>query len=355
MEPPKRILVCVLDWGLGHATRCIPLIKELQKHNCMVFIASSGRAYELLKKEFFMNIRCFEIDGYDPVYPHRDGMAIKMAMQVPKFMRIISKEQVQVEKIVERNQIDLVISDNRYGCYSTKVPSIFITHQLNIQMPNWLKWVEKKVNDKNHEYIKKYAECWIPAPEESLIPMLTRNTDGLNVRHIGYLSRFEKMQKEKKYDVIGICSGPEPQRSHLEEALTIEFKKTKLQVLLVNGKTESLGKYNKTGVRFSIANCLMAEDINEAIQQSDIVIARSGYSTVMDLAKLGKKAIFIPTPGQTEQEYLAKELMEKGIAFSMQQDEFDLQVALDESKKYTGFVNLEFDNSLLKKAIATIV
>lgn len=355
MEPPKRILVCVLDWGLGHATRCIPLIRELQRRNCVVFIASSGRAYELLKKEFFMNIRCFEIDGYDPQYPHSDSMVFKMGFQLPKFLRIIKKEQIQVEKIVERNQIDVVISDNRYGCYSTKVPSYFITHQLNIQMPGWLKWMEPRVNRKNHDYIKKFAECWIPSAPDSLIPELLVNTDGLNTRYIGYLSRFEKKQVEKKYDVIGICSGPEPQRTYLEQTLTYYFKKTTLKVLLVNGKTESLGKYHKQNVRFSVANCLMAEDLNEAIEQSDIVIARSGYSTVMDLAKLGKKAIFVPTPGQTEQEYLARELMRKGVAFSMSQEDFDLEVALKESEKYTGFTGMGFDDTLLKEAIATIV
>ena len=126
-------------------------------------------------------------------------------------------------------------------------------------------------------------------------------------------------------------------------------------MLLVNGKTESLGKYHKQNVRFSVANCLMAEDLNEAIEQSDIVIARSGYSTVMDLAKLGKKAIFVPTPGQTEQEYLARELMRKGIAFSMSQEDFDLEFALKESEKYTGFTGMGFDNTLLKEALATIV
>lgn len=355
MEPPKRILVAILDWGLGHATRCIPLIKELQKRNCVVFIASSGRAYDLLKKEFYLTIRCFEIDGYDPVYPDGDGMVLKMAFQVPKFLRIIRKEQLQVEKIVERNQIDLVISDNRYGCYSTKVPSIMINHQLNIQMPKGWKWMEKRVNDKNHEYIKRFSECWVPAPENSLVSGLVQNNGDLNIRYIGYLSRFKKKTLAKKFDVCGICSGPEPQRSHLEYYLTDQFKKSKLQCLLINGKAEVMSKYYKKDQRFSIANCLTTEDINEVIEQSDIIISRPGYSTVMDLAKLGKKAIFIPTPGQTEQNYLAAELMAQGIAYSVDQEEFDLDASLKEAQKYTGFSNFGFDDTLLKNAIDTIV
>ncbi len=355
MEPPKRILVTPLDWGLGHATRCIPLIKELQKRNCVVFIASSGRAYDLLKKEFFLTIRIFEIDGYEPEYPDGDGMVLKMATQLPRFLRVISNEQAQVEKIVERNAIDLVISDNRYGCYSKKVPSIFISHQLNIQMPPFWKWMEKKVNQKNHDYIRKFVECWVPAPDNSLIPALTENKANLKVRNIGYLSRFEKMTVEKKFDVCAICSGPEPQRTNLEYLLTQQFKKSKLRCLLVLGKTEIISKYFKKDLRFTVANSLTTDDLNEAIEQSDIVIARPGYTTVMDLAKLGKRAIFIPTPGQTEQELLARELMERGIAFSMSQDDFDLDTALKESQKFTGFINFGFDNSLLQNALDALL
>ncbi len=355
MEPPKRILVAVLDWGLGHATRCIPLIKELQKRNCVVFIATSGRAYELLKKEFFLTVRCFEIDGYDPIYPDGDGMVLKMLSQVPGFLRIIAKEQLQVEKIVEQNHINLVISDNRYGCYSTKVKSIFISHQLNIQMPPLWKWVQKQVNQKNHEYINKFSECWIPAPEDSVVSLLTKNKSGLKIRHIGYLSRFEKKVLPKKYDLCAICSGPEPQRSHLDYLLNQQLKHSKLQTILVCGKPEAMSKYYKKDNRFIVANCLTTEDLNETIEQSEIILARPGYSTVMDLAKLGKRAIFIPTPGQTEQVYIAEELMNQGIAFSMKQEEFNLEIALKESEKFTGFTTFSFDDTLLKNAIETIL
>lgn len=355
MEAPKRILVTPLDWGLGHATRCIPLIKELQKQNCMVFIASSGRAHDLLKKEFFLTVRVFEIDGYDPVYPEGDGMVLKMGLQLGKFLRVIKKEQEQVEKIVERNAIDMVISDNRYGCYSNKVKSVIITHQLNIQMPPFWKWIEKRVNKANHNYIRKFAECWVPAPENSFVTELAANNNNLNVRHIGYLSRFKKMEVDKQYDICGICSGPEPQRSNLEALLTFLFRKSSKKCLLVLGKTEILSKYYKKDARFSIANSLGSEELNEAIEQSEVVIARPGYSTIMDLARLGKKAIFIPTPGQTEQEYLAEELMKRGIAYYMKQEDFDLETALKESQNFTGFANFGYDDSLLQNAVKAIL
>lgn len=355
MEAPKRILVTVLDWGLGHATRCIPLVKELLKRNCVVFIASSGRAHDLLKKEFFMSVRIFEIDGYEPEYPDGDGMVLKMGLQLSKFLRVIRKEQQQIEKIVERNQIDFVISDNRYGAFSTKVKSVFITHQLHIQMPPFWKWMEKKVNEKNHEYISRFAECWVPAPEDSLIPQLTKNESGLNVKHIGYLSRFEKKKTEKKFDVCAICSGPEPQRTYFDDYVSAQLKKSRRQTIVVRGKTESMSKYFKKDQRFTISNFLTSEDLNEVIEQSEIVIARPGYTTVMDLAKLGKKAIFIPTPGQTEQNYLATELMKRRIAFSVRQEDFDLETALKESENYTGFTNFDYDDSLLQNAIDSLL
>ena len=191
MNPSKRILIAPLDWGLGHATRCIPIIRELLKRNCTVFIASSGRAIELLRKEF-PELRFFEIDGYDPIYPSGSSMSFSLALQLPKFLGVIKKEQEQIEKIVARNQIDLVISDNRYGAFSRNVKSIFITHQLHIEMPKWLKWIERSVNKRNEKYISQFSECWVPAAENSVIPILLKHEMDLKLRYIGYLSRFEK-------------------------------------------------------------------------------------------------------------------------------------------------------------------
>lgn len=354
MNTGKRILIAPLDWGLGHATRCIPIIRLLLKKNCTVFIASSGRALELLRKEF-PEIRCFKIVPYNPVYSSGASMVFSMAMQVPKFFNTIRKEQTQIEKIVERNLIDVVVSDNRYGAYSKKVKSIFITHQLNIQMPGFMKWFEETVNRQNEKFIHRFAECWIPAPQKNFIPLLLQHKGNLNLRYLGFLSRFEKKALPKKFKVCAICSGPEPQRSVFENLLTPQLRKMSEPTIIIRGKTETPNKYFNKYQQFTIANYLTTEDLNEVIEQSEIVIARSGYSTVMDLARVEARAVFIPTPGQTEQEYLAAELSKSKVAFSVKQSQFDLKSALVQAENYSGFHNFDRDDSILEKAIDSIL
>lgn len=354
MERREKILVAPLDWGLGHATRCIPIIRGLQNRGCEVLIASSGRALKLLQKEF-PQVKTFELVGYNPQYPAGGSMVFAMAKQLPRFLRTISKEQSQIEKIISRNEINVVVSDNRYGCFSKEIKSIIITHQLNIQMPKRWKWLEKTVNKYNDRQLKKFTECWVPSPPASIILTLTQASADLNVRYIGYVSRFEKKFLEKKFDVCAICSGPEPQRSIFEKLLTDQLKKSDLTAILIRGKTEVLNPYFKQGEQLTIANYLTTEDLNEVIEQSETVIARSGYSTVMDLAKLKKNAVLIPTPFQTEQELIAEELERVKIAYCVKQKDFDLQRALNESKNYSGFSHFEYNETLFEKALDSLL
>lgn len=302
-----------------------------------------------------MTLRIFEIEGYNPEYPEGGQMFWKMAKQFRMFLKVIAREQLQAEKIVERNQIDIIISDNRYGFFSTKAKSVFITHQLHIQMPAFLKWIQGWVNKKNHQYIKRFDECWVPAPEDSFLPALTQTNKHLNIRHIGYLSRFEKKTLEKKFDYCAICSGPEPQRSYIDTLLTKQLSKTGGNAIIVRGKTESMSKYFKKDENLVIANFLTTAELNDVIEQSEIIIARPGYSTIMDLAQLCKKAIFIPTPGQTEQIYLAEQLKKNRVAYYMNQEDFDLETALRESVNYSGFAGWSYNHQLLQNAVKQLL
>ncbi|MDB5283835.1 MAG: glycosyl transferase family 28 [Bacteroidota bacterium] len=353
MKRKKRILVAPLDWGLGHATRCIPLIRQLLAGGAEIFIASSGNALQLLQQEL-PNLRSFEITGYNPVYPNGSSMVKAMTGQMAKFIKAIAREHDEIETLVEKHNIDVIISDNRYGCYSKKARSIFITHQLNILMPFEWKWIERGVNYYNHKQIKEFSECWVPAPDNKLLKPLIKEVKGVKARYIGHLSRFEKRSLPKKYDVLVICSGPEPQKGIFEKLLTEQLQHSPFKSLVVRGEPASKAK-NKNVGNAIICNFMNAEQLNNAIAESDIIVSRSGYSSVMDLAKLEKKAIFIATPGQTEQEYLATELMKREIAFSMKQSRFDLIKALKESENFTGFMKFEQDESLLKNAIQSIL
>lgn len=349
----KKVLVAPLDWGLGHATRCIPVIHELLKLKCIVFLAGRGDSLLLLRKEFPL-LSFFFLEGYDPVYPANGSMGWSMAKQLVKFSRVIKKEHEQVEALINEHKIDLIISDNRYGCWSEKIPSVIITHQLNILMPKHLAWLQKLINGLNESLLKKFSCCWVPDyPEEenSLAGKLSfYDGDSLpHVTHIGPISRLcNVVSHENKYEVTCVFSGPEPQRSIFEKIVTEQLLRSGLHYFVARGTPSNAGlgllESNKS-------EFLNSEALQTVISQSSIVIARSGYSMIMDLASMGKKAILIPTPGQTEQEYLADRWKEKGIAYSMTQHNFDLKAALIESNAYAGF-KVDFSRSKKLLSIA---
>ncbi|HEY0743753.1 MAG TPA: glycosyltransferase [Chryseosolibacter sp.] len=353
----KNVLVTPLDWGFGHATRCIPIIRELLKRDCTVAIAGSGTSLNLLRQEF-PSLRFFEIEPYAPEYAgKRSGMVSKMMSQLPKFYRTIRREHEQVEKIVRENKIELVISDNRYGCWSREVQSIFITHQSNILMPKRFGWLAPVVRFLNNRLIRKFDRCWVPD-----FPGGINLTGDLNkfstkernfFKFIGPLSRFKatKRKRDQIYQVAIILSGPEPQRSIFEKIVKLQLSASDLKYCLVRGVINP----NARTIAPDIFDYLTSARLQEVIESSKIIVARSGYSTVMDMAALRKKVIFVPTPGQTEQEYLAKRLHQAGIAFACPQHKFDLQYAMYQSQDFTGFKQFNIDSGLLSDAIDSLL
>lgn len=351
----KRILITPLDWGLGHATRCIPVIRELQLQGCEVLIAGSGDSLRLLEKEFPL-IKTFILPGYNPRYPRHGSMVFSMAMQVPHFMHVIRAEQRVINHIVHQENIDALISDNRYGCWSKKIPSVFITHQSNILMPRRFGWLQGFVRNMNERMINRFTSCWIPdfPDDHSLAGELIFSADtGMRIRkqYIGWLSRFTvQPDAVKKYDVVAVFSGPEPQRSMLEKVVLPQLSNSGLRYRVVRG----LPGLSASTSGEHIINFLDSEKLQEELAAAELIIARSGFSTVMDLQALGGKAVFIPTPGQTEQEYLASRLMEKRIAYYMNQDAFNLSTALAQSKNFSGFQPRQ-SNALLKETVASLL
>ncbi|MBC8511005.1 MAG: glycosyltransferase [Cryomorphaceae bacterium] len=332
MKAKKRILVAPLDWGIGHATRCIPIIKALIKHNYEVILAADSRPLHLLSNEF-PNLEIIRFGGYNIKYAKYLPMSISMLLQAPKLLLKIKKENSLLTEIIKDYNIDGVISDNRFGLYSKKVPCVFITHQLEIKTP----YFTESIRNFNYQYINKFDACWVMDDEKiNLAGTLSKpNSLPNNTHYIGIQSRFEKQEIKNKYDFLAIVSGPEPQRTILEKGLIRALKDRKEKSLIVLGKPE-LNTSNQIG-SLTIKSHLDAKDLNTAISQSELIICRSGYSTVMDLAKLGKKAIFIPTPGQTEQEYLANNFKDLGICYTQKQSDFNFEIAVEESKNYTGF------------------
>ena len=340
-----RVLVAPADWGLGHATRCTPIISKLLQQNCDVFIAAEGACKILLQKEF-PHLVFIELKGYRMQYSrNKFFMPAKLLLQFPKLIYMAYAEQRWLKKTVVDYKIDAVISDNRLGLSHESVPCIYITHQLKIKTGNF--FTEKIVQKIHYHFINKYKICWVPdtageinlAGDLSHPPVLPKTP----VIYLGPLSRFEKMDIPLKYDLCIILSGPEPQRSIFEKILLKDLIDFKGAVFLLRGLPGKTLINEANNPALEIKNHLTAVELNLVLQQSKIIISRSGYTTVMDLVKLQKKAILVPTPGQTEQEYLAKYLHHKNIFYCAGQNNFSLP---DEIKKASSFSYNEIAISL---------
>jgi len=334
MSEKKRILIAPLNWGLGHATRCIPIINALITNNFTPIIASDGVALDFLKKEFPL-LDAIALPSYGIKYPKRGGnFKLKMLWNTPKIITAIKKEQKLIKQLSKEITLNGIISDNRFGIYHQEIPSVFITHQINVLTGNTT-WLSSKMHQ---HIIKKFKECWVPDLKAN--PNLSgklghlKNTS-LPIKYIGSISRLSKKELPKKYDLMVILSGPEPQRTLLEEKLMEELASYNKPILFIRGKIENQQTITKQK-HLTVCNFMNSKELEIAFNESDLIIARSGYTTIMDLAKLEKKAFFIPTPGQYEQEYLAKRFEKlKMIPYSTQK-EFTVQ-RLYEIKNYKGF------------------
>jgi uncharacterized protein (TIGR00661 family) len=334
-----RILVAPLDWGLGHATRCIPLIRQLLDEDYEVWIAAEGSQEELLRSEF-STLPFLQLEGYRAKYARtKTGLLWQMLIQTPRFIKSIKKEHKWLKGILRTHPFDIIISDNRYGLWHPEIRSIFITHQLNIKSPIG-KWSEAFIQKRNYRYINRFDECWIPDNKDindGLAGELSHPQIAPQVplRYIGPLSRFEqKGQKSNEGHLLIVISGPEPQRSIFENKIISQITNYVGTATIVRGLPGDHSIIPSTNmIRFY--NHLPSQQLNDEMEKAEFVISRSGYSTIMDIATLQKKSILIPTPGQTEQEYLAQYLKEKQFAITSTQDDFLLEKCLENAKRFS--------------------
>lgn len=320
---------------MGHATRCIPIIKHLLQSGCKVIIAAEGKQENLLKTEF-PNLQFVHLPGYRIHYSKSKRLfSLKIIFQIRKILSAIKKEQVWLKKVVETYKVDAVISDNRYGLYSTAVPCVFITHQLTIKAP--IQFAEKLLRNINYDYINRFTSCWVPDEKgsDSLAGELSQPPElpSVPVNYLGPISRLNTLNGgNNHYDILVLISGPEPQRTALEQKLLQQLKSINKKVLFVRGLPGSNEKL-ETASNIAVANHLNVAALEKAMASSAIVISRSGYTTVMELCRMQKRAILIPTPGQTEQEYLATYLQQKKWALAADQDLMDVGELLKKAEE----------------------
>lgn len=306
------MLVAPLDWGLGHATRCIPIIRALQQQGHTVVLACSGAQQQLLQQEF-PSLQMLTLPGYNISYSRKKWkLPFKIGVQIPKIIKTIRREHAWLQQVIDEHHIDAVISDNRYGLHSTKVPCIFMTHQLHIKTP--YAWLEKRLQRINYNYIEQFTACWVPDVADKNLNVAgslshPETLPRVPVTYIGLLSRFEPApQPAYRYKYCFLISGPEPQRTLLEDAALDAASQLKGDCLVIRGLPGNNDGIEGLPPHVTLLNHAKGEVLHELIEQSEFIISRSGYTTVMEMLCLQKKMVLVPTPGQTEQEYLAARL-----------------------------------------------
>lgn len=352
-----RVLVAPLDWGLGHATRCIPIIYELIKQGADVWLAADGAPAHLLHSQF-PQLPLLPLQGYHVRYSKRPKqLTATILAQLPRISRRIGQEHTWLQQQMKEHAFDIIISDNRYGLYTPGAFNILITHQLQIQH-SWGKWVMGLLRRWHYRRIGRFQECWVPdlTGQHSLAgqlshPAIMPNTP---VHYIGHLSRLQPVAASVQPGHLFVSlSGPEPQRTLLEEKIIDQVSHYPGTATITRGLPHASRLIPSTGdIRFY--NHLPADEYAAEMQRAEFVISRSGYSTVMDIARMGKKSILIPTPGQPEQEYLGKYLQEKQRALCFDQHSFELTAALQQAKEFS-YQLPAYDDTLLAKHVQRIV
>lgn len=349
----KNILICPLNWGLGHATRMIPVIECFKTMGANVIIAAYGNSKVLLEHKF-PEIEIITLDGFEPHYPAKGSMALMLLRSFPKILAAFFNSRKQLKKIIDQKNIDIIISDNRYELYHKNVYSVFVTHQLNIKTYGWQRLFKPLLNFIINRLTSKFHEIWVPDLPSGILSGTLSQSHNTKVKYIGLLSRFTNInQKVKKdLDVVAIISGPEPQRTIFENMVLTQMAKSEKKCAIISG-TPHLKKISRLK-NVTIFPHLDDDNFARKVASAGLIISRPGYSTLMDLANFGSKAVFVPTPGQTEQIYLAEKLQNEGIAAKMNQDKFDLKKAIIESENYSG-LKLNNNPQLLTNAINNLI
>ncbi len=349
----KRILVAPLNWGLGHATRCVPVIEELMQQEASVLLAANGQAGEFLKQTF-PKLPYYNLPGFDIQYQKTDSFNSNFIRQLPGLFRSVQTEHTECMKLISTYSIDAVISDNRYGLWHPQKPCVLVTHQLNLQGKGLQKIMVPAANALIQHYIRKFSFCWIPdyPAMPGLAGKLSHKAKQLaNQRFTGPLSRFSVTPEnatETEYDLIAILSGPEPQRSIFEQLIIEQARLVKHKIVVVRGLPGHSDLPAK-GKNLLIFNHLPADEMKKYIARSRNIICRSGYSGIMDLNALGRHAFLVPTPGQPEQEYLAEIHNQSGRFTHVNQNDINLEMIFKNTQ--TSFETPKLSSDLLKTAV----
>lgn len=312
---PKKILIAPLEWGLGHTSRCVPLAQHYHSQGYDIFFAGNQIQQQLFKAACPF-VRLLDLEGYGVVYPKKAAaFIVKIASQIPKIQQAVNREHRWLRRQMREHQFDVILSDNRYGMYHKDAFCVLLTHQLHIQTNSGLG--DRVLKQINKQFINKFDECWVVDNQQSLLAGKLSHPIGLKIpyRYIGWLSQFQFKKHTSspplsgKNYTLAVLSGPEPMRTQLQMALLhIMQRYPSTQFVMIGGTNK---KRPQTPENVHYIPLATSEQLYPFIQHCDYLISRCGYSTVMDVLYLQKPALFVPTPGQTEQELIGELLHNK--------------------------------------------
>lgn len=329
-----KVLIGVLDWGLGHASRMVPVIRYFQSIGYEVNIASSGKAARFLI-DYFPHLNHFTLPSYGVEYKTH-SLTLNALANFKSVLRSIQSEHKSLKALLSDLHPDLIVSDNRYGFFSETTPSIFIGHQLQLEVPLRLKWLSPAIQYLYHRMLKGFNQIWVPDYEGKMAisgKMGSPNGLKIPVYYLGLLSRFEEVKPSEKndenspMDVLIWLSGPEPMRTEFENIILKKVSESRLNFVLIRGLSGN--RLQTIPKNLEVYDHLNDQAFLGLIQQASMIVCRSGYSSVMDLLCLQKSALLVPTPGQPEQEYLAKSLSNSKLFTSFTQGEFERNFDFD--------------------------
>lgn len=363
MTKKLKVLVAPLDWGMGHATRCIPVINFLLQEGHDVVMAGEGEVANVLQQNF-PTVPTIPLEGYRIRYSRsKETFFLKIFAQVPRLIRAILRERKWLQRCISDYSFDLVISDNRYGLYSGKVPCVILTHQLQILSGmgvvanNLLRFL-------NYRLLQNFDACWVvDEPGDNGMGGELSHPRHLpnNSRYIGLLSQFKRCagapRKQDDDLILILLSGPEPMRSILEQKLLSQASTLVGYQIVIAAGRPSASLPDALPAHLTYFPFLNANRLADYLERASLVVCRSGYTTLMDLALFGKKALLVPTPGQTEQEYLGSRLAEKGICLARSQASVELANDIPLALTLAGFAGKEQikRDERLREAIADLV
>ncbi len=310
------VLFTPLNWGLGHATRLVPVINGFLNKNCKVIIAANGEPLEFLKRQF-KNVTFVTLPGAKITYGKKPFFVLKLLLQMPGFLFCTITEKYRVNKLVNEHKVTIIVSDNRYGCYNKRVKSIIITHQLFIKLKGALKIFSQFLPFVTKHLISKFNECWVPDFEnfeQSLSGSLSHGKNlPKNVKYIGPLSRFAVASVpnitlfKNNYKVLALISGPEPEQTIFKQKLAKQLQNIGDNALIITAKNGGKAQYAQGCVTF--LNNINDDLLYSYLLTTPKIICRCGYTSVMDFYTLKITAVWSATAGQTEQEYLLQHIL----------------------------------------------